>query len=235
MIDFEFHKTFQAQGQPVELALKGTVHDRSITAVLGKSGSGKTSLALMMAGLLKADRGWFSVSGHIFEDTLAGRGVFTVPEHRGLGFVFQNHRLFPSRTVRENILFSVHHGSRTPKVDFDCVVTLLKLERLLDRLPATLSGGQAQRVSLGRALLSAQNLLIMDEPTASLDPSLRSELTDYIAQIPDLLHLPVLYITHHIEEACKLADQALLIENGRVIANGTPQAIARNTVFNSDR
>ena len=104
----------------------------------------------------------------------------------------------------------------------------MKLERLLDHLPSTLSGGQAQRVSLGRALLSAQNLLIMDEPTASLDPSLKSELTYYIAQIPNMLHLPVLYITHHIEEACKSADQALLIENGRAVANVTPQTIARS-------
>lgn len=228
MIDFEFHKTFQTQSSSVELSLAGTVHDGCVTAVLGRSGSGKTSLALMMAGLLRADRGLFSVSGQIFEDTLGARSFFMPPERRGLGFVFQNHRLFPSRTVRENILFAVHHGCRSPKVDFDTVVELLQLGQLLERLPATLSGGQAQRVSLGRALLAAQNLLIMDEPTASLDPSLRSELTDYIAKIPALLHLPVLYITHHIEEARKLAEHVLLIENGRVAASGNLEEITRN-------
>ena len=227
MIEFEFYKTFANESSPVELALKGAVPDGCITAVVGRSGSGKTSLALMMAGLLRADRGRFVVSGTTYEDTLGSRKFFTLPEKRGLGFVFQNHRLFPTQTVRENILFAVRHGRRKAKIDFGVVVRLLKLEGLLARLPSTLSGGQAQRVSLARALMAAQNLLIMDEPTASLDPSLREELTDYIARIPSVTHLPVLYITHHLEEARKLAEHALIIDRGRVTASGALDHITR--------
>ena len=246
MIDFSFRKTFRTQTDSVVLDLTGTAPEGRITAVLGKSGSGKTSLAMMMAGLLRTDEGYFSVSGNVFEDTRAGHGedngrrsffsffgkarkptgLFTPPEERGIGFVFQNHRLLPYRTVRENIRYPVRHGRRTPRIAFNTVVDLLGLADLLDRLPSTLSGGQAQRVSLGRALLASQTMLIMDEPTASLDPALRGELTDYICRIPEVCSLSVLYITHHVEEAMSLTDQAILIENGKVAARGTPEELA---------
>lgn len=238
MIVFDFQKTFEgAKGHTpaVSLSLTGEVSQTAITAVIGPSGSGKTSLAMMMAGLLKADTGYFAVGQTVFEDTRAGAtrfdcrfdSHFEPPERRGIGFVFQNHRLFPYQTVRQNILFAVRHGGRASPIDFETAVGLLHLEPLLQRLPSTLSGGQAQRVSLARALLASETMLIMDEPTASLDPALRLELTDYIARIAQVTQLAVLYITHHLDEARRLTDTALFIENGRVAEAGSLTAIAR--------
>lgn len=222
MIEFAFSKRFE-DSSGFCLDLKARIAKRGITAVLGKSGSGKTSLVMMLAGLLKADEGYVRVGEQVFEDTrkTCARGLFVAPENRGIGFVFQNHRLFPYMTVRENILFACRHGARKSRCSYEEVLGLMHLEALQERLPASLSGGEAQRTALARAMLAAQNLLIMDEPTASLDPELRAELNDYIGRIPDSTGVPVIYITHLREEARQLADEALFIRNGRICAQGS--------------
>ena len=220
MIRFDYRKTF---GQEVQIFLKAQLSGDAVTAVLGASGSGKTTLAKLLAGIEKPDSGFCEINGTVFDDT--SRGLRLKPEERRVGFVFQNHRLFPHLNVRDNILYPVRYGKREPLLAFDQLVQLLHIEHLVGRLPMTLSGGEAQRVALARAFCSTQNMLILDEPTASLDPHLREELTDCVSAIAREARFPIIYITHSGREALKLAPNAIFLRNGRVTDAGQTRDI----------
>jgi molybdate transport system ATP-binding protein len=174
-----------------------------LTALFGPSGAGKTSILNMVAGLLRPDRGRIAVAG----ETLFGDGVDLAPERRRAGYVFQDARLFPHMTVRANL----RYGRRDPAPPVDEVVDLLGLRHLLDRRPATLSGGEAQRVGLGRALLSGPRFLLMDEPLASLDRARAAEIMALIERVRDELRLPILYVSHNRDEVDRLAGQVVPI------------------------
>ena len=180
-----------------------------------------------MTGLVSSDAGLFAIGDKVLDDT--EKGVRLPPEARGIGFVFQNHRLFPAMSVRENILFPQRFGGRTPLVPWEETVALLHLEELLDRRPSTLSGREAQRVSLARALCAAREMLILDEPTASLDPELRGERVEGVAAVARPTSIPILYITHMGEEALRLAPKALYVEKGRITNTTTPKPCSRAT------
>jgi molybdate transport system ATP-binding protein len=158
----------------------------------------------------------------VFDST---RGVNVPVEQRRIGFVFQDDRLFPHLTVRDNLRYGLKRAGGEARIGFDDVVRLLGLAALLHRRPARLSGGEKQRVAIGRALLSQPRLLLMDEPLASLDAARKQEILYYIERLRDELRIPLVYVSHEIEEIVRLADTMVLISEGRVMATGPVGAI----------
>jgi molybdate transport system ATP-binding protein len=189
-------------------------------AVMGRSGSGKTSLLESLAGLRRGAQGRLVVEGRALLDSAAGLDV--PPEARRMGYVPQDSLLFPHLTARENVRFGVRKG-RPSRVDE--AVALLELEPLLHRYPATLSGGERQRVALARALATDPTLLLLDEPLAALDVALKERVLPYLLRIRDEARVPLLYVTHQLGEARVLAQEALLLEQGRVRAVGPADAV----------
>ncbi|KIN63859.1 Molybdenum transport ATP-binding protein ModC [Sulfitobacter noctilucicola] len=192
------------------------IADEGITALFGRSGAGKTTVINAVAGLLQPDAGRIAVHGEVMFDSK--NAVFVPPAKRRLGYVFQDARLFPHLSVRENLQFGARYSPADAKgPDQDSVCTLLGLTPLLDRAPATLSGGEKQRVALGRALLSKPRMLLMDEPLASLDGARKQEILPYLERLRDgPLRLPILYVSHAVDEVARLADTLVLLEAGRV-------------------
>lgn len=182
-----------------------------LTALTGPSGAGKTSILNMIAGLLRPDEGRIAVAGNTLFDS--AEGVDLPPERRHAGYVFQDGRLFPHLRVRANLNYG--HKLADPsrrRIDFEETIALLGMDSLLDRWPRTLSGGEAQRVALGRALLAGPDFLLMDEPLASVDLPRRHEIMTLIERIRDELKLPILYVSHERSEVERLTDGIFAVE-----------------------
>ncbi|MCG3142920.1 MAG: Vitamin B12 import ATP-binding protein BtuD [Gammaproteobacteria bacterium] len=190
-----------------------------ITALFGRSGCGKTSIVNMIAGLLKPDRGRISVDGRALYDSNLG---LDIPVHRRrVACVFQDARLFPNLTVRKNLLYGLRLAPRKARfTSFDHVVELLGIAALLDRRPGALSGGEKQRVAIGRALLTSPGILLMDEPLASLDAQRKAEIVPYIERLRRDFGLSMVYVSHAIEEVLRLADTVVMLQEGKVSAVG---------------
>lgn len=200
--------------------------DARLTALFGRSGCGKSSILAAIAGLLCPDSGFVEVAGERLFDSAAGIDVPV--EARRIGIVFQDDRLFPHLTVRDNLRYGLKRAPRARPIAFDDVTGLLGLADLLDRRPARLSGGEKQRVSIGRALLSQPRILLMDEPLASLDAPRKGEILYYVERLRDELGIPIVYVSHEIEEIVRLADRMVVISDGRAIASGTvPEIMTR--------
>lgn len=189
-----------------------------VTALFGRSGSGKTTVINAVAGLLRPDKGRITAAGLVLIDTDAG--LFVPPHRRRVGYVFQEARLFPHLTVRQNLLYGRWFAATDQNVSFDRIVELLGIGQLLARRPAALSGGEKQRVAIGRAILSNPRLLLLDEPLAALDETRKAEILPYLERMRDELHLPMLYVSHALSEVARLADTVVLMESGRVTAAG---------------
>jgi molybdate transport system ATP-binding protein len=198
-----------------------TAPDAGITALFGRSGVGKTSLVNMLAGLLRPDRGRIAVGGETLFSS--ADGIDLPPERRRLGYIFQEGRLFPHYSVRGNLTYGA--GRRDGAIGFDAVVELLGLGPLLERRPGDLSGGEKQRVAIGRALLASPRLLLMDEPLASLDAPRKAEILPFIERLRDELRLPIIYVSHAMEEIVRLADTLVLLSAGKVAAVGTVEEL----------
>jgi molybdate transport system ATP-binding protein len=195
--------------------------DARIIGLVGPSGAGKTTLALLIAGLLRPNAGRLAANGVTLVDT--DKGIFLPPEKRRIGFVFQDAMLFPHLSARQNILFGRWFTPKPERrVPFEQVVETVGVGHLLQRRPSTLSGGEKQRVGLARALLSSPRLLLMDEPMASLDFSRRQEIMDLIERLRDAFAIPMLIISHAADEVVRLADEAIVLDHGRVVARGAP-------------
>lgn len=197
---------------------------KGIVALFGRSGAGKTSIVNALAGLVRPDSGRIAVGDSVLFDS--ARGIDLPPEKRRLGYVFQEGRLFPHYSVRGNLLYGAKRAPRdAPGVSLAQVVELLGLGDLLDRRPRDLSGGEKQRVALGRALLAKPRLLLMDEPLASLDHARKQEVLPFIERLRDELDLPIVYVTHAMEEIVRLADTMVLVDDGKVAATGPVEEV----------
>jgi molybdate transport system ATP-binding protein len=197
-----------------------------LTALFGRSGAGKTSIIAAIAGLLRPEQGRIVAGGETLFDS--ARGIDLPAEQRRVGYVFQDARLFPHLSVRDNLLYG---WKRAPPADrriaYDRLVDLLGVEHLLARRPRALSGGEKQRVAIGRALLAQPRLLLMDEPLASLDAARKAEIFPYLERLRDQLGVLIVYVSHAVEEVIRLANTIVLIEDGRIVAQGSPEALSQ--------
>ncbi len=207
----------------VDLLLPG----RGVTALFGRSGSGKTTCLRCLAGLTTPHEGYLSVDGEVWLDT--ARRIAVPTHRRALGYVFQEASLFAHLSVRENLRYGQKRvAAAQRKVALDHAAELLGIDHLLDRMPSGLSGGERQRVGMARALLTSPRLLLMDEPLAALDNARKQEILPYLERLHEELDIPVVYVSHAPEEVARLADHLVLLDQGKVLASGPiGQTLAR--------
>jgi molybdate transport system ATP-binding protein len=202
-----------------------------VTALFGRSGCGKSTLISLIAGLLSPDAGHVQIGDEVLVDTT--RHFELDARHRRIGVVFQDARLFPHFSVLGNLQYGAKRQPRdgVAPVKFDDVVTMLGLGALLKRRPHELSGGEKQRVALGRALLAQPRLLLLDEPLASLDLARREEVLPYFEKLRDALAIPIVYVSHQFDEVLRLATRVVLMDAGRVLADGELAAVSRHAAL----
>lgn len=196
-----------------------------VTALFGRSGAGKTSVAQAIAGLLRPREGRIVADGTVLLDT--ARRIDISRHRRRVGYVFQEGRLFPHLSVRQNLRFGQWFAPRAsaPVAQFDALVEMLGLGALLERGPAALSGGEKQRVAIGRALLANPRILVMDEPLAALDAARKAEILPYLERLRDDPRLPIIYISHSVDEVARLANSIIALRDGQVVARGPAGAV----------
>jgi len=197
-----------------------------VTALFGRSGAGKTSLINMIAGLLRPDSGKIELDGEVLDDTT--KRIHVPPHRRRIGYVFQDARLFPHLSVEQNL----DYGRRMNGLAFDTtertrITTLLDLDDLLQRRPGKLSGGEKQRVALGRALLSRPRLLLLDEPLGSLDEERKSDILPYLIRLRDEGGVPMVYVSHDPSEVRRLATKVIRMQDGKIVAQGGLHVLER--------
>lgn len=215
-MSLELRLRHEAGGFSMDIAFEAP---GGVTALLGRSGAGKTTVVNAVAGLLRPREALIRLEGRVLTDTAAG--VFLPPEKRRVGYVFQDARLFPHLSVAGNLRYGQRLAKGRPQVMSEAqVVPLLGLEHLLERRPATLSGGEKQRAAIGRALLSQPELLLLDEPLAALDGARKDEILPFLERLRDEAKIPMLYVSHAIEEAARLAGTLVVIQDGRVLRAG---------------
>lgn len=203
--DFTLEVSFEARG--------------GVTALFGASGAGKTTVVNAVAGLMQPDRGRIALGERVFFDSEAG--IFQPPHLRGMGYVFQEGRLFPHLTVAQNLAYPGRYLAEPPTpAETGAIVSLLGIGALMDRRPGRLSGGETQRVAIGRALLAKPSMLLLDEPLAALDGDRRAEVLPYLARLRDETRLPILYVSHARAEVRALATHVVVLTAGRVTAEG---------------
>lgn len=199
-----------------------------VTGLFGESGAGKTTLLRCVAGLERRATGKLVVAGETWQDDAVG--AWRPTHERQIGYVFQESRLFGHLDVRGNLLYGLRRSDRNGRdLDFDGVAELLGLTTLLGQHPGELSGGEAQRVAIGRALLRAPRLVLMDEPLASLDAARKNEILPFLDRLHAELSMPIIYVSHNIEEVCRLCDHLVVMEAGRVAAAGDLQGVLVRT------
>ena len=211
---------YRLQRSDFSLDVDADIPMRGITGVFGESGAGKTALLRCIAGLEQGASGRLVIADEVWQDDKISRPV----HDREIGYVFQEPRLFAHLNVRQNIEYGQRRGRRG-EVGFDEAVELLGLRDLLDRRVDTLSGGEAQRVAIARALLRSPRVMLMDEPIAALDRARRDEILPFLDRLHSALSIPVIYVSHSIEEVIRLCDYLLVMERGRIIAAGDIQEV----------
>ena len=204
--------------------------DARLTSIFGPSGSGKTTILDAIAGLTKLTTGEIEIGGRTLFSS--ARGINLPPQERGVGYVPQQGTLFPHLSVRKNILFGagrITWSKQARNIRMEHVLSVLEIANLLDRPVTKLSGGEAQRVALARAILSQPQLLLMDEPLASLDVTLKEKILPYLARVRDEFEIPIIYVTHSLTEVLTLADWVLMIKQGQLVTQGVPKEALRSS------
>ena len=202
-----------------------------VTALFGRSGAGKTTIVNAIAGLVRPDAGLIRVDGNCLFD---GENALSVPtRHRRIGYVFQDARLFPHLSVRQNLSYGRWFAGRSSTwIDLEPVVDILGIKHLLHRRPSDLSGGEKQRVAIGRAMLADPRLLLMDEPLVGLDAARKAEVLPFLEQLRDRFSIPIVYVSHALAEVARLASDIIVLEQGRIIAAGEARHVmARLDLF----
>ena len=217
---------YELQRSAFSLDVDVEIPMRGITGVFGESGAGKTALLRCISGLEQGATGRLVIADDVWQDATKSRPV----HDREIGYVFQEPRLFAHLNVRQNIEYGQRRGRRED-VGFDEAVELLGLRYLLDRRVDTLSGGEAQRVAIARALLRSPRVVLMDEPIASLDRARRDEILPFLDRLHAALSIPVIYVSHSVEEVIRLCDYLLVMERGRIVASGDIQEVLLRADF----
>lgn len=195
-----------------------------VSVLFGPSGSGKTTVINAVAGLIRPDQGRIVVDGWVLTDTASRHNI--APHRRRIGYIFQDARLFPHLSVRQNLAYGRWFAPRDAQAtSMDRTVEMLGIGHLLSRRPATLSGGEKQRVAIGRALLSGPRLILADEPLAALDEARKAEILPYFERLRDEVAVPILYVSHASAEVARLATTVVALRAGRVIACGPPAQV----------
>jgi molybdate transport system ATP-binding protein len=220
MIEVNIEKTLIGSQGKFLLKVNFIMKKYEFLSIFGKSGSGKTTFLRMIAGLEKPDKGLIKVDDTIYFDS--EKKINLPPQKRKVGVVFQNYALFPNMTVYENLAFAMKKEDKQKILEMLEKIELLELK---DRYPSTLSGGQQQRVALARALIRDPEILLLDEPLSALDYEIRLKLQDEIKKIHRDYKLSTIFISHDRPEVFKLADRVILLENGKVIKQGTPRDV----------
>lgn len=192
-----------------------------VTVLFGPSGAGKSATLAAIVGVARGATGRIALGERVLVDS--AKRVFVAPQDRRIGWVSQDARLFPHLPVRANLSYGLRRAGRARTIDWDDVLDVLAIAPLLDRKVALLSGGERQRVALGRALLSQPDLMVLDEPLAALDAARRGEILDYIQRLQARFHLPMVYVTHSLDEVRAVADHVVLLDAGRITAEGAPK------------
>ncbi len=195
-----------------------------VTALFGASGSGKTTLLRCIAGLERVDNGFLRVGNSIWQD----QHHFLPVHQRAIGFVFQDSHLFPHLNVEKNLRYGLQRATQ-PRVTFSEIVELLGLASLLEHSATQLSGGQRQRVAIGRALLTSPELLLMDEPLASLDAQSKTDILPYLEKLSSSLNIPMIYVSHATDEVLRIAEHMLLLDKGELLAAGPVNQLLTRT------
>lgn len=191
-----------------------------VTALFGPSGAGKTTIVNAIAGIFHPREGRIAIDGHTVFDSSSG--IFLPAAQRRAGYVFQDARLFPHMSVDDNLRFGWRRAPvKAPENEIERIVAMLGLTPLLRRRPRALSGGEKQRVALGRALLSSPEILLLDEPLAALDAERRAEILPYLERLRDEARLPMLLVSHSLDEVARLADEIVVLREGRVALQGS--------------
>lgn len=200
----------------VDLEMTGRV-----VALFGPSGSGKTSLLDLLAGLRRASSAFIRLNGQVLTDTAAGREVPT--RERRIGYVPQDGALFPHMSVRQNLMYGYRSQADGAFV-LENVLKVMDIQHFLDRGIGKLSGGERQRVALARALLSSPQILLLDEPMTGLDAHLRARISEYLQRIRDEFDVPMVYVTHNVDEVLALCEELVALDQGKVVSHGPPES-----------
>jgi molybdate transport system ATP-binding protein len=198
--------------------------DKKVTALFGPSGSGKTCILELVAGLRRPEQGVIELGGVTLANV--SQGIFIPARERAIGYVPQDLALFPHLSVRQNIVYGLKKR-RAPRLEIsrEKLCHLLDIERLLDQMPGSLSGGEKQRVAIARALLTSPKFLLLDEPLASLDQSLKDRIMPYLEVIRDEFTIPMLYVSHSATELIALCEDVVVLQNGKCVAHGSPDKL----------